>query len=64
MTLVDPLYVSEVFGALAAADVTVHHFFLKVPADVLERRLDARAVAPGCQEGDVDGVLKHVGVPL
>ncbi|MFD5897252.1 AAA family ATPase [Streptomyces sp. NPDC060366] len=55
MTLVDPLYVSEVFGALAAADVTVHHFFLKVPADVLERRLDARAVAMGAPEGDVDG---------
>lgn len=47
MTLVDPLYVSEVFGAFAAADVTVHHFFLKVPATVLERRVGARAAAPG-----------------
>ncbi|WP_329377456.1 AAA family ATPase [Streptomyces sp. NBC_01716] len=47
MTLVHPLYVSEVFGALEAAGVTMHHFFLKVPADVLERRLRARVVTHG-----------------
>ncbi|MFC8828456.1 AAA family ATPase [Streptomyces sp. NPDC057137] len=50
MTLVDPLYVSEVFGAFAAADVTVHHFFLKVSATELERRVDTRDVAPGNPE--------------
>ncbi|MFE3250136.1 AAA family ATPase [Streptomyces sp. NPDC059209] len=55
MTLVDPVCMGEVFGALAAADVTVHHFFLDVPADVLYRRLDARAVALGHPEGDPDG---------
>ncbi|MEV0780686.1 AAA family ATPase [Streptomyces sp. NPDC050433] len=47
MTLVDPLYVSEVFGALAAAEVPVHHFFLKVPAPELERRVESRGAAPG-----------------
>lgn len=51
MTLVHPAYVSEVFGALAAAEVTVRHFFLEVPAAELERRLDARAVAQGYPAG-------------
>ncbi|MEW2487679.1 AAA family ATPase [Streptomyces sp. NPDC048411] len=46
MTVVDPQYADEIFGALEAAGVRVHHFFLKVPADVLEQRLDARVVAP------------------
>lgn len=55
MTLVNPQYVSEVFGALAAAGVTVHHFFLKVPAAELERRLRGRAVAPSDPERDAAG---------
>jgi hypothetical protein len=46
MTVVRPHYAEEIFGALEAAGVTVHHFFLEVPADVLEQRLDARVVAP------------------
>ncbi|MFI6085273.1 AAA family ATPase [Streptomyces sp. NPDC051217] len=56
MTLVHPLYVSEVFGGLAAAGVTMHHFFLKVPADVLERRLRARVVAPDDPESQAAGL--------
>ncbi|MEV0494381.1 AAA family ATPase [Streptomyces atratus] len=46
MTVVDPQYADEIFGALETAGVTVHHFFLEVSADVLEQRLDARVVAP------------------
>ncbi|MFG2560750.1 AAA family ATPase [Streptomyces sp. NPDC048496] len=46
MTVVDPQYADEIFEALEAAGVTVHHFFLEVPVDVLERRLDARVVSP------------------
>ncbi|MET9554366.1 AAA family ATPase [Streptomyces sp. NPDC006645] len=56
MTLVNPLYLTEVFGALAAADVTVHHFFLKVPAPVLERRLRARGSALGDPEREAAGL--------
>ncbi|GGK20201.1 hypothetical protein GCM10011583_60130 [Streptomyces camponoticapitis] len=56
MTLVHPLYMSEVFGALAAAEVTMHHFFLKVPTDVLERRLRARAVPPHDPEAEAAGL--------
>lgn len=52
MTVVHPQYADEIFGALEAAGVPVRHFFLKVPATVLERRLDARIVAPGDPERD------------
>ncbi|MET7905287.1 AAA family ATPase [Streptomyces sp. NPDC005336] len=52
MTVVDPGYLGEIFGALMGAGVTVHHFFLKVSPEVLERRLDARVVAPGDPERD------------
>ncbi|MGW7195325.1 AAA family ATPase [Streptomyces chryseus] len=46
MTLVDPGYVGEIFGALKDAGVTVHHFFLKVSREVLEERIDGRIHAP------------------
>lgn len=52
MTLVNPGYVAEIFGALNEAYVVVHHFFLKVPAEVLARRIDARTVAPHDPERD------------
>ncbi|MFJ9034034.1 AAA family ATPase [Streptomyces sp. NPDC102274] len=52
MTLVNPQYVSEIFGALDEADVVVHHFFLKVPPEVLAQRIDARTVAPHDPERD------------
>ncbi|MET8328650.1 AAA family ATPase [Streptomyces sp. NPDC005181] len=52
MTVVHPQYADEIFGALEAAGVLVHHFFLEVSADVLEQRLDARVVAPGDPERD------------
>ncbi|MFJ8108254.1 AAA family ATPase [Streptomyces sp. NPDC096132] len=42
MTLVNPGYVGEVFGALKEAGVDVHHFFLKVSREVLEQRIDGR----------------------
>ncbi|MDT0426907.1 AAA family ATPase [Streptomyces salyersiae] len=52
MTLVDPGYAEEIFGALEAAGVKAHHFFLDVSARTLEARLDARVVAPGDPERD------------
>ncbi|MFJ5156272.1 AAA family ATPase [Streptomyces sp. NPDC088353] len=52
MTLADPQYVAEIFGALEEAGVAVHHFFLKVPAEVLARRIDARSVVPRDPERD------------
>ncbi|MET9048911.1 AAA family ATPase [Streptomyces sp. NPDC004362] len=52
MTLVDPQYVAEMFGALEEAEVAVHHFFLKVPSEALARRIDARTVAPNDPERD------------
>lgn len=52
MTLVDPEYVAEIFGALQEARVVIHHFFLHVPSEVLARRIDARSVAPHDPERD------------
>ncbi|WP_445527872.1 AAA family ATPase [Streptomyces cyslabdanicus] len=52
MTLADPGYVAEIFGALEEAGATVHHFFLKVLPEVLARRIDARSVAPHDPERD------------
>ncbi|WP_405484635.1 AAA family ATPase [Streptomyces sp. NBC_00009] len=46
MTLANPAYLDEIFGALKDAGIPVHHFFLKVPQDVLVRRIDGRSVTP------------------
>lgn len=46
MTLVNPGYLDEIFGALKDSDVVVHHFFLKVPPEVLVRRIDGRSFFP------------------
>ncbi|KQV93700.1 AAA family ATPase [Streptomyces sp. Root369] len=46
MTLVNPGYLGEIFGTLKAADIVVHHFFLKVAPEVLVRRIDARSFFP------------------
>lgn len=52
MTLVDPRYVDEIFGAIDRAGVPLHHFFLRVPPEELERRIEQRTVAPGDPERD------------
>jgi hypothetical protein len=52
MTLINPGYVGEIFGALKDADITVHHFFLTVPGEVLERRIDGRSFTPDDPEQD------------
>ncbi|UUU22922.1 ATP-binding protein [Streptomyces sp. DSM 40750] len=52
MTLVNSSYLEEVFGAIEAADLTVHHFFLKVPEDVLVARIDGRSFTPDAPEQD------------
>lgn len=46
MTLVNPGYVEEIFGALKDAEITAHHFFLKVSEDVLVKRIDGRSFTP------------------
>ncbi|MFG3408801.1 AAA family ATPase [Streptomyces sp. NPDC048142] len=46
MTLVDPGHVGEIFGALKGAGIDIHHFFLKVSREVLEKRIDGRNHAP------------------
>ncbi|MBB1259237.1 AAA family ATPase [Streptomyces sp. OF8] len=50
MTLVDPAYVDEIFGALKASDIEVHHFFLRVPPIELEKRIDGRTFFPADPE--------------
>jgi hypothetical protein len=50
MTLVNPAYVGEIFSTLKDAGVDVHHFFLKVSREVLEKRIDGRILAPGDPE--------------
>ena len=52
MTLVDPGYVGEIFGALKEADIEAHHFFLKVSREVLEKRIDGRSFTPDDPEKD------------
>lgn len=52
MTLVDPGYAGEIFGSLRGAGIDVHHFFLKVSREVLERRIDGRSFTPGDPEQD------------
>ncbi|WP_405900833.1 ATP-binding protein [Streptomyces sp. NBC_00727] len=52
MTVVRRPYADEIFGALEKAGVPVHHFFLDVPAAVLEQRLHGRVVVPGDPERD------------
>ncbi|WP_069884238.1 AAA family ATPase [Streptomyces luteocolor] len=54
MTLVDSGYVEEIFGALKEAGIPVHHFFLKVPREVLERRIDGRSFYPDAPDKDED----------
>ncbi|SDN61962.1 AAA family ATPase [Streptomyces wuyuanensis] len=52
MTLVDPGYVEEIFGALKDVGITTQHFFLKVPEDVLVERIDGRSFTPDDPEQD------------
>ncbi|TLQ47911.1 AAA family ATPase [Streptomyces marianii] len=46
MTLVNPGYAEEIFGALKDAELAVHHFFLKVSEEVLVKRIDGRSFTP------------------
>ncbi|MFD9904039.1 AAA family ATPase [Streptomyces sp. NPDC059063] len=46
MTLVNPGYAEEIFGALKDAGITAHHFFLRVSEDVLVKRIDGRSFTP------------------
>ncbi|WP_354637644.1 AAA family ATPase [Kitasatospora camelliae] len=46
MTLVNPEYLGEVFDALREEGIEVHHFFLKVPEEVLHARIDGRSFTP------------------
>ncbi|WP_331755891.1 AAA family ATPase [Streptomyces sp. NBC_01643] len=52
MTLVNAQYLEEIFRGLQAADVPVHHFFLKVSEETLIRRIDARTLHPHSPERD------------
>lgn len=46
MTLVNPAYLAEIFGEVKAAGIDVHHFFLKVPEEVLVQRIEGRSFTP------------------
>ncbi|NBE54375.1 AAA family ATPase [Streptomyces boluensis] len=52
MTLVDPRYIDEIFGAIDRAGVPLHHLFLRVPPEELHRRIERRTVVPGDPERD------------
>lgn len=52
MTLVNPAYVREIFGALKEAGVDVHHFFIKASREVLEKRINGRSFTPDHPEQD------------
>jgi len=52
MTLVNPGYADEIFGALTDAGITVHHFFLKVSPEVLVKRIDGRSFTPDDPDKD------------
>ncbi|OEJ48644.1 TmrB-like protein [Streptomyces agglomeratus] len=52
MTLIEPAYAGEIFSALKDAGIDVHHFFLKVSREVLEKRIDGRSFTPDNPEQD------------
>ncbi|MFF9127894.1 AAA family ATPase [Streptomyces sp. NPDC014889] len=52
MTLVNPAYLDEILDALKAEGVNIHHFFLKVPADVLVKRIESRSFTPDDPDKD------------
>ncbi|WP_326790097.1 hypothetical protein [Streptomyces sp. NBC_00151] len=52
MTLVNPGYVEEIFGALKDAGTAVHRFFLKVSEEALVKRIDGRSFTPDNPEQD------------
>lgn len=52
MTLINAQYVGEIFGVLKGAGITVHHFFLTVSREILERRIDGRSFTPDDPEQD------------
>jgi thymidylate kinase len=49
MTLVEAAYLDEIVGG---AGITVQHFYLDVPRDVLVQRIDARTMTPDDPERD------------
>ncbi|WP_117215145.1 AAA family ATPase [Allorhizocola rhizosphaerae] len=53
MTLVRPEYLVEIFGAIEAAGVGVHHVFLDAPREVIEQRIDGRSFYPDDPTQDV-----------
>ncbi|MEO3978103.1 AAA family ATPase [Streptomyces sp. CAU 1734] len=57
MTVVNPGYAGEIFGALKDAGIDVHHFFLKVSREVLEKRIDGRSFTP--DSPDQDEKVRH-----
>jgi hypothetical protein len=54
MTVVVPAYLSEIFTSLAQRQVTVQHFFLKVSAQTLRKRIDRQQVWPDDPERDAE----------
>ncbi|KIE26464.1 TmrB-like protein [Streptomyces sp. MUSC 125] len=52
MTLVNSGYVGEIFSAFKDAGINIHHFFLKVSREVLEKRIDGRSFTPDNPEQD------------
>ncbi|MFF3645264.1 AAA family ATPase [Streptomyces sp. NPDC002564] len=52
MTLVEPRYVAEIFGALKEAGIASHHYFLDASEEVLVRRIDGRSFTPDAPEQD------------
>lgn len=52
MTLVNQDYLDEIFAELTRADLPVHHFFLRVPAEVLAKRIDVQTIVANDPERD------------
>jgi hypothetical protein len=52
MTLVNSTYAGEIFSALKNEGIDVHHFFLEVPREVPEKRIDGRSFTPDAPEQD------------
>jgi len=45
MTLVDPQYLSEIFGELKKSDQKIHHFFLDLESDTLKDRIQKQVMS-------------------
>lgn len=54
MTVVEPQYLREIFDGLRDQGVSVDHYFVNTPAEVLRKRIEAQQIWPDDPERDAE----------